>query len=59
MLIENFAPTRLLELGFAVARGERGAIRTVESVDIGEDITIEVADGEIRATIVEKYGKES
>ena len=58
MLIENFAPTRLLELGFAVARGERGAIRTVESVDIGEDITIEVADGEIRATIVEKYGKE-
>ena len=58
MLIENFAPARLLELGFAVARGERGAIRTIDSVKIGEDITVEVADGEIRATIVEKYGKE-
>ena len=58
MLIENFAPARLLELGFAVARGERGAIRTIDSVEIGEDITVEVADGEIRATIVEKYGKE-
>ena len=58
MLIDNFAPARLLELGFAVARGQSGAIRSVEEVETGEDITIEVADGEIRATIVEKYGKE-
>ena len=58
MLIDNFAPARLLELGFAVARGRSGAIRSVEEVETGEDITIEVADGEIRATIVEKYGKE-
>ena len=58
MLIDNFAPARLLELGFAVARGQSGAIRSINEVDTGEDITIEVADGEIRATIVEKYGKE-
>ena len=58
MLIDNFAPARLLELGFAVARGQSGAIRSINEVETGEDITIEVADGEIRATIVEKYGKE-
>ena len=57
MLIDNFAPARLLELGFAVARGQSGAIRSINEVETGEDITIEVADGEIRATIVEKYGK--
>ena len=57
MLIENFAPARLLQLGFAVARSNGGTIRTIDNVEIGDNITIEVADGEISATIVNKYGK--
>ena len=58
LLIDNFAPSRLLNLGFAVARGSAGVIRTIDGVEIGEDITIEVVDGSIRAKIVEKNGKE-
>ena len=58
LLIDNFAPSRLLKLGFAVARGSAGVIRTIDGVEIGEDITIEVVDGSIRAKIVEKNGKE-
>lgn len=58
LLIDNFAPSRLLNLGFAVARGSVGVIRTIDGVEIGEDITIEVVDGSIRAKIVEKNGKE-
>lgn len=58
LLIDNFTPSRLLNLGFAVARGSVGVIRTIDGVEIGEDITIEVVDGSIRAKIVEKNGKE-
>ncbi|MBQ9138719.1 MAG: exodeoxyribonuclease VII large subunit [Alistipes sp.] len=56
MLTENFAPARLLRLGFAVARGEGGVIRKVDDVAVGERITIEVADGTLKAEIVEKNG---
>ena len=57
MLVKNFAPARLLELGFAVARGEKGVIHSTADVAVGDRITIEVADGEISATIVDKNGK--
>ena len=56
MLTKNFAPTRLLELGFAVARGERGVIRSAADVAVGDRITIDVADGTLKAEIVEKNG---
>lgn len=56
MLTKNFAPTRLLELGFAVARGERGVIRSAADVAVGDRITIDVADGRLTAEIVEKNG---
>lgn len=56
MLTKNFAPTRLLELGFAVARGEKGVIRSTTDVTVGDVITIDVADGRLKAEIVEKNG---
>jgi exodeoxyribonuclease VII large subunit len=56
MLVKNFAPARLLELGFAVARGEKGVIRSATDVTVGDVITIDVADGRLKAEIVEKYG---
>jgi exonuclease VII large subunit len=59
MLVENFAPSRLLKLGFAVARAEGKVIRTTTDVTIGQSITIEVADGTLTAKIVDKNGQES
>lgn len=59
MLVENFAPQRLLKLGFAVARTASKVIRTTADVEVGESITIEVADGSLNAKIVDKDGKES
>ena len=56
MLVKNFAPARLLELGFAVARGEKGVIRSTADVMVGDRITIDVADGTFKAEIVEKNG---
>ncbi len=56
MLVKNFAPARLLELGFAVARGEKGVIRSATDVTVGDVITIDVADGRLKAEIVEKNG---
>lgn len=56
MLVKNFAPARLLELGFAVARGKKGVIRSTADVMVGDRITIDVADGTFKAEIVEKNG---
>ena len=58
MLVENFAPARLLELGFAVARNGVGVVRSVNDVAVGDTISIDVADGCLRAKIVDKDGKE-
>ena len=58
MLIENFSPQRLLKLGFAVARGESGAvIRSVNDCAVGSKITVTVTDGDLVAEVIERYGK--
>ena len=54
MMAENFAPQRLLRLGFAIARSNNGVIRSTDEVTLGQRITIEVANGSITAEIVEK-----
>ena len=59
MIVENFAPSRLLKLGFAVARGESGAvIRSVNECAVGSKITIEVADGDLVTEVIARDGKE-
>ena len=57
LLVKNFAPQRLLRLGFAIARTEVGVVRTTADVNIGDKVIIEVADGSISAEIVDKDGK--
>ena len=56
MMTDNFAPTRLLKLGFSVARSNEGVVRSTADVSVGEIITIEVADGSLKAKIVDKNG---
>lgn len=58
MMADNFAPERLLKLGFAVARTSQGVIRSTADVTVDQIITIEVADGSLKAKIVERNGKE-
>lgn len=59
MIVENFAPSRLLKLGFAVARGESGAvIRKVADCSVGSKITIEVTDGHLVTEVIARDGKE-
>ena len=58
MIVENFSPSRLLKLGYAVARTESGkVVRTTTDCAIGERITIEVTDGHFVAEVVDRYGK--
>ena len=54
LLVERYSPERILQLGFAVARLQSQAIRSIEDVMPGERITIEIADGVLSATINEK-----
>ncbi len=55
-LIENYSPTRLLELGFAIARqGDSGrAIASTNEIEIGQRLTIELYDGEVEAEVISK-----
>ena len=59
MLTENFAPSRVLKLGFAIAQGKAGVIRDINQIECGEQIDIEVANGSFTAQVLKKYGKES
>ena len=60
-LIENFAPERLFQLGFALAKIGGQTIRSVEQVERGDKIEITLSDGSITAEILDKdlkkYGK--
>ncbi len=58
LLAENFAPTRVLKLGFAIARGKGCIIRSIDQIECGEHIDIEVANGSFTAQVVKKYDKE-
>lgn len=57
LIAENFAPTRLLKLGFAVARAKSGVISSTTDVECGDKITIEVTDGILTAEVIDKNGK--
>lgn len=59
LLVERYSPERILQLGFAVARLQSQAIRSIEDVMPGERITIEIADGVLSATINEKQKRDN
>ena len=53
-VVESFSPDKLLSLGFAVMRG----VRSVEDVGAGDNVTIELRDGELEATITKTTKRE-
>ena len=53
-LVANFAPERIFRLGYAIARKEGKALKSVENVDIGDNIEIALADGVVNAKVIEK-----
>ena len=53
-LVANFAPERIFRLGYAIARKEGKALKSVEDVGIGDGIEVALADGVINAKVVEK-----
>lgn len=59
-IINGYSPRRLMELGFAIARvTDRGAIRSVEEVKSGDEMTIQLTDGEIVTEVksTNRYGE--
>ena len=57
-LAENYAPERIMRLGFAVARSGGQILRSIETVKTGDKIALEVTDGTIIATVNGTTGKE-
>ncbi|MFI3269739.1 MAG: exodeoxyribonuclease VII large subunit [Rikenellaceae bacterium] len=61
-IIDSYSPQKLLALGFAIARHQdtRRNIDTVEALQSGESITLQLRDGEIDTEIktIKKYGTE-
>ncbi|MBO5875416.1 MAG: exodeoxyribonuclease VII large subunit [Alistipes sp.] len=53
-LVANFAPERIFRLGYAIARKEGKALKSVENVGIGDNIEVALADGVINAKVIEK-----
>lgn len=53
-LVAGRAPEAILRLGFAIVRTPDGTLATAAGVEAGQHIGIEVADGQIRATVNEK-----
>ena len=54
MLSRNFAPERVLQLGFALARIGGRAIRSTSQVTKGDHIEIRLSDGSITAEVLNK-----
>jgi exonuclease VII large subunit len=58
-LVANFAPERIIRLGYAIARKEGKALQSVEDVGIGENIEVALADGVVNAKVVDKQKAEN
>ena len=49
-LLESLNYTKVLERGFAIVRGDSGIIKSASSVSVGENLSIQLSDGTIKAT---------
>ncbi len=60
-VVEGYSPERLLAIGFSIARqADTGrGIKSIEEVEIGNKITLQLPDGEVGATITSKHGGET
>lgn len=59
LMIENFSPKHLMELGFAIARSRERLLRSTSDVEVGEEITIELRDGHLTADVTRKTNREN
>ncbi len=50
-VVDGYSPQRLLDIGFAIVRERERAIRSITEVEVGDIITIELADGEVESEI--------
>jgi exodeoxyribonuclease VII large subunit len=50
-LIDTYSVDNILKLGFAVMRGSEGVIASTKNANIGDNINIELIDGELNAEI--------
>lgn len=53
-LAENYAPERLLKLGFAVVSAGGRTVRSAEAVGVGDELDLRLADGTLRVKVEEK-----
>ncbi|MGN0007945.1 MAG: exodeoxyribonuclease VII large subunit [Alistipes sp.] len=51
---DNYTPRRLLQLGLGIARIGNKTLRSVDAVEKGDDLDLELADGIISATVTGK-----
>ncbi len=54
VMAENYAPERLLKLGFGIARIGGRIVRSAKGVKMGDRLDLELADGVLGVTVVEK-----
>lgn len=52
--LQALSPLTTLARGYSVATGVRGALKSTDDIDIGQDMTVRVSDGEIIATVNSK-----
>ena len=55
-LLSAYDPLQRLHQGWSLVRDSRGLISSVETVRVGQTLTVTVADGEIDVTVTEKRG---
>ena len=55
--LNKLNPSEVLKLGFAVVRGKGGEIRSVKDIDIGDDISIKLVDGDLFAKVTNKENR--
>ena len=53
-LAENYAPERLLKLGFAVVSAGGRTVRSATEVSVGNEVDLHLADGTLRVKVEEK-----
>ncbi len=54
-LFANLNPRRLLERGFSIVRSKKGLVRRASEVDIGEEIMVELSQGQLGAEVNKRF----
>lgn len=58
--LEALGPLQMMQRGFSIAKNESNQIiRTIDDVQVGEPVTIELKDGHLQCKVAEKNSKQS